>query len=361
VAPISLPDRFSVVVPIVAGVGNALMAVPLVRQLKTVAGAERVVVAARTNAMAEPFRRMDEVDEVVVGKARQMIQALRSTRADLLLMPFPSNRWQYSMLALASGAGQVLLHDYPVGRLRALHFVGKRVPARRGLHDVEQNLRLLRQLGVEPDLREAPRFAVHDDDRAAADMVVGRGPFIAVHAGSAQTMLAQAKRWPTTKYASLIEAMWREFGLDIVVLEGPDEAGVADAIIANLPLGAPQPRIARLVGNLGVAAAVFERAKVYVGSDSGLAHLAAAVGKRAVTIFAPADPERVCPFGNRDLVVKPAKSCSPCFLYPWQSTYPRMYCGQHGQSMCINEVTVDEVMATVRRACTETKHGGLTP
>src|SRR5262249_54049961 len=83
---------------------------------------------------------------------------------------------------------------------------------------------------------------------------------------------------------------------------------------------------------------------IYAGTDSGLAHLAAAVGTRAVTIFAPADPGRVCPFGNRDLVVKPDKPCSPCFMYPWESTYPKMKCRP---PFCIDEVSVEQVMAAV--------------
>jgi ADP-heptose:LPS heptosyltransferase len=174
-------------------------------------------------------------------------------------------------------------------------------------------------------------------------VLVDGDDFVAVHAGSAKTVLAEAKRWPTENYARLLEMIQSELGMPVVLLEGPDEAGVADAIN-------PRAKVAKLRGNLGTAAAVLERAALYVGSDSGLAHLAAAVGKRAVTIFAPADPDRVCPFGNRDLVAKPDKSCSPCFLYPWHATRPKMCCGAHGQPMCITEITVEQVMTMVRRA-----------
>ena len=90
-----------------------------------------------------------------------------------------------------------------------------------------------------------------------------------------------------------------------------------------------------------------ERAELYVGTDSGLAHLAAAVGTPAVTIFAPADPDRVCPYGYRDLVVQPPPPCGPCFLYPWESPYPKMRC--HADHRCIEGVTVESVMDAVRR------------
>jgi ADP-heptose:LPS heptosyltransferase len=310
------------------------------------------------NAMAEPFRRLldvNEVDEVLVsgaGAAGHLrgIAWTRSRRADVYLIPFPSNRWQYSLLAQASGARRRLLHGYPVGYWRALHFLpSERVPAQRGLHDVIQNLRLLRALGIDPDDTEAPRFLLNEIDRAHAstllrDLGLDDGqPFIAVHAGSAKTILAQAKRWPAAKYAELIEKLDRP----VVLLEGPDEAGVADEILQQVT-GA-RPHVLRLRGPLGDAAAVLERASLYVGSDSGLAHLAAAVKTPPVTIFAPADPDRVCPFGYRHLVVQPNKSCTPCFEYPWSSAYPKMSCRP---PMCVTEVTVEQVLAKVQMQLT---------
>jgi ADP-heptose:LPS heptosyltransferase len=356
-----LRENFRAVVPMVAGVGNALMALPMVRQLKTVARAGHITIIARLDAMAEPFRRISEVDKVLVTgnglkNQRGAIAQTRRCHADLFLVPFPSNRWQYAMWALLSGAGRSALNSYPVGRIRAMHFIGTRLPAQQGLHDVEQNLRLLTMLGVDPDMSEAPRFNLSDDDRRRASELldeIGLGddrPFVAVHAGSARTVLAESKRWPAAKYAALIGAIRNEMQVQVVLLEGPDETGVADEITAKMRDESAKPLILRLVGNLGVAAGVLERATLYAGSDSGLAHLAGAVGTKPVTIFAPADPDRVCPFGYRDLVVKPAKSCSPCFLYPWQATKPKVRCGRHGQPMCITEVTVEQVMATVRRA-----------
>jgi heptosyltransferase-2 len=345
------------VVPIVAGIGNSLLAVPMVRQVKRLFPGSHVTILARINAMAEPFRRLEEVDEVLVtgkgakGVLRNIVWSRRA-KADVYLVPFPSNRWQYSLLALFSGAKRRVLHGYPVGKSRALGFVGERVPAIRGLHDVVQNLRMLKYLGAEPDETEAPRFIVTDGDRARATKILeqigltARTPFIAIHAGSAVTILAEAKRWPAAKYAQLIETIRGELPHDVVVLEGPDESGVAGEI-AGAIADTDRLHILALNGSLGDAAAVLERAALYAGTDSGLAHLAAAVGTRSVTIFAPADPDRVCPFGNRDLVVKPDKPCSPCFMYPWETPYPKMKCTR---PFCITEVTVEQVMQKIRMA-----------
>src|SRR4051812_31704170 len=108
-----------VVIPIVAGIGNALMAVPMVRQIRRALPTARISVVARSDAMAQPFRQLgDEVDEVIVtgSGTRGLVRtlwAMRRRRADYLVVPFPSNRWQYRLLALASGARRKVMHAYP--------------------------------------------------------------------------------------------------------------------------------------------------------------------------------------------------------------------------------------------------------
>ena len=103
-------------------------------------------------------------------------------------------------------------------------------------------------------------------------------------------------------------------------------------------------RIEKLAGPLAAAGVLLKQADIYVGTDSGLAHLAAAVGTRAVTLFAPADPDRVAPFGNRDLVIQPPCACSPCFLYPWEATKPAMRCSP---PYCIGMITAEKVAERV--------------
>jgi heptosyltransferase-2 len=161
---------------------------------------------------------------------------------------------------------------------------------------------------------------------------------IAVHPGSAKTVLAEAKRWPPHLYAKLIPQLRERFSAEVVVLEGPDELGMAEEI--EKYLGA-KLKVIRLCGALADAGAVLERCRFYVGSDSGLGHLAAAVGTAPVTIFAPADPDRVCPFGYRHLVVRPNKACSPCLMYPFGATRPKVKCCE---PMCVGEIAVEEVL-----------------
>ena len=346
-----------VVVPMMAGVGNAIVAMPMVRQLKRGRPRVRILVLARTKSYAELFRDMAEVDEIVVtGSARKgalrHLMRIRKRRPALCLIPFPSNRWQYAAIALVVGAKRCVLHSYPSGRIRAWGFVpAERVPAVAGLHDVQQNLRLLEAIGVEPDMSEAPRFEPGEEHRRLALDTLKAGGlseqegFVAIHPGSADTPYGVAKRWPPQRFAKLIAELHRRRRMPSVVMEGPDERGLTELIAAASEL--ERVLVVRL-SSLGHAAALLERSSLFVGNDSGLAHLAAAVGVRAVTLFGPTDPDRICPFGNRGLVVRaPGLTCAPCYSYPMRSTRPGLGCKQ---PKCMADISVEVVLEAMDAA-----------
>ncbi len=355
----SVEAKKRIVIPIVAGIGNALMAVPMVRQLKRGMPDSLITVLARNAAMAEPFARLPECDAHVVcgggsGGVWRMIREARSRKPDLYLIPFPSNRWQYNALAASSRAAEKAMHAYPTPRISSMAFgSAQRVPADRGIHDVLQNLRLIEALGVKIDPNDQPNFPIHPADQTAASLKFAQAGikpgerFIVIHAGSAQTVLAQAKRWPAERYAMLIQSIARVYQMLVVIVEGPDEPGVAQSIIKHVEPARARAIGIKLDGPLGEAAAVLAASVCYVGTDSGLAHLAAAVGKKTVTLFAPADPDRVCPSGNRQLVVQPSKMCTPCFMYPWEATRPKMRCTP---PYCIGDIAIESVMAKLKMA-----------
>ncbi|HEY0009163.1 MAG TPA: hypothetical protein VGB55_10605, partial [Tepidisphaeraceae bacterium] len=150
-----------IVIPLVAGIGNALLAEPMLRQLTRDLPHARVIVLAISKPIGQAVERVPGVEVRVTGKGiKNLLAGVRQTRAlkpEIYLVPFPSNRWQYNILAAASGAKRVVMHGYPIGRFSALGFLHRRrLPAERGLHDVKQNLRLLTALDLKPDYALSP-------------------------------------------------------------------------------------------------------------------------------------------------------------------------------------------------------------
>ncbi len=334
-----------IVLPVMAGIGNAILTVPLARALGR---RGTLVVEAGNKGIADVFGRLPEVERVetlpkgLAGLSAHVTRC-KQLRPDFLVLPFPANRWQYTALAITSGARRIVMHRYPVGRWstgRALLQRATFVDAIRGIHDVEQNLRLLEQfdgscgfptrsrdrdeLRVEnPQLPfNPPTFPLNDRERKSVDERVNAA--IVVQAGCANTPVGRAKRLPPETWATVVDQL-ADAGERVVLIEGPDERGVGAQVA---PICKTSPIVLPLTGTLGESAAVLERAKLFVGVDSGLGHLAAAVGTPVVAVFAAADPDRVCPYGHRRLVVTPPDvngvAWRPRALYPMDAAGPKL-------------------------------------
>jgi len=140
------------------------------------------------------------------------------------------------------------------------------------------------------------------DDFCERNLLSDR-PVLIVAAGSG----AREKNWPQEYFLSVID-WWHETATGVaVLLLGPVEAeraGVerlqerADVVVRNL--------------TLAQVAALLRRCELYLGNDSGITHLAAAVGARTIALFGPSDPRQWTPRGRAVTVVSRAIECSPC-------------------------------------------------
>ena len=101
------------------------------------------------------------------------------------------------------------------------------------------------------------------------------------------------KRWPAERFAALGASLVRR-GLQVVLIEGPADAEVAAQVQEHA--GLPFP-VLRDLDTRRLAAALAE-AWCFVGNDSGVTHLAGAVGTPTLALFGPTDPASWAPLGN---------------------------------------------------------------
>ena len=123
-----------------------------------------------------------------------------------------------------------------------------------------------------------------------------RGPSLIVHPGSG----GEWKRWPVERFAAVIETLRRRHALEVVVHQGPADAEAAQKLLSRLGGEADvllEPDLPRLAATLAAA-------RVYVGGDSGVSHLAAAVGAASVIVFPPATRRRWAPWGPTAVAVE---------------------------------------------------------
>lgn len=183
-------------------------------------------------------------------------------------------------------------------------------------HEAELYLDLARALGLDPP---PPRlvFVPSPADRAAAGRALAEagaalegssGPLVALHPGGGVNpgMALVAKRWPVERFAALADRLVAEWDVRLLLLGGPGEEGLA-AALGEAMGAAARARSLDLSGRLGLGAlgALVAGCALYVGNDSGIAHLASAVGTPAVVVFGPTRPERYGPLPGRGLAVAP--------------------------------------------------------
>jgi ADP-heptose:LPS heptosyltransferase len=121
-------------------------------------------------------------------------------------------------------------------------------------------------------------------------------PRIVVHPGSG----ADWKRWPVEHFAAVIRALRRDRAVEVLVHQGPADAEPAQRLLALLEGDARillEPDLPRL-------AAVLGGARAYLGGDSGVSHLAAAVGAPSVLLFPPATRRRWTPWSPTAVAIE---------------------------------------------------------
>jgi heptosyltransferase-2 len=240
----------------------------------------------------------------------------------------PHRSWRSAALAVLSGApDRIGFGDAPA----AVSYTRRVRRPERG-HEVERLL----TLAESPDPAPPVHLELTADDRAAADEWLRArdlGPgFVAMAPGS----IWGTKRWPG--YPELAAAL----GTPIVVIGGPEDGPLADAVVAAAP-GRAHSAAGRL--SLRASAALVARAAVLITNDSLPLHLATAVGTPVVALFGPTVTAfGFGPRGPRDRVVEHLSlDCRPC------STHGPATCPL-GHHRCMREVSVEAVAAAVAAA-----------
>lgn len=155
----------------------------------------------------------------------------------------------------------------------------------------------------------------------------GRSRWLALAPGSGHPR----KNWPLASYLELARHLEERWQADVWWLLGPAETACREPIAASVAASDRQHLLTDLP--LARLAAYLANFQVYVGNDSGLSHLAAAVGvPQVAVIFGPSDPGIWAPPGA--LIISTPAPCAPC------TTGREIACPE---AVCLAQLTVPEV------------------
>ncbi|MFB0547044.1 MAG: glycosyltransferase family 9 protein, partial [Anaerolineae bacterium] len=264
----------------------------------------------------------------------------------LIILHHLTTRWgaiKFAALALTSGARRRVGLDNGRG-----WFLTERVKDE-GFgykHEVEYCLEVVGKIGASSDDQRMEIAIPPGAERWAEEMMrdagfkTVEGPLVAIHPGSGSYSLA--RRWAPERFAQVADALVERHGARIVLVgkEGNGVAEVASAMRAEALNLAERTTLKQL-------AALLKRCDLFIGADSGVMHLAAAVGTSIVAIFGPSNPRAWGPWtasgGQISVTVRADLPCSPC-------SYVGFSLGRRCQTReCLEAIKPDMVLEAVER------------
>ncbi len=235
-------------------------------------------------------RRRARLPWVLAGLARE----LRRQRYDIALDL--QGNLKSGLLARLAGARRTIGLDAPLAREGNRLLVRERVTPPEG-HRLLAYLALV-DAALGPGLTAPASLPAAGEPHGA----------IVLHPGVSR--FGAFKRWPAAAFADLADRLAARLKAPVILTAGPGERADADDVRARMRHAATiaEPKGLRALADL------LEGARLFVASDTGPAHIAAALGVPTLTLFGPKDPDVMAPVGPRARAVRAGVRCSPCAL-----------------------------------------------
>ena len=294
--------------------------------------------------VADLFRDCPEVHRVILYQSPgvhegfqgkwKLARELKPERFDLaLLLP---NSFESALLSFLAGIprrvgyntdgrGVLLTHSVPVnGKIKKGHQVG-------------YYLHLLQVLGFQltegiPSLKVGSKRL--EEAEGLLKLLGGRksDPLVGISPGA---KFGSAKEWFAERYGEIAERVSREMGARVIILGSLGDRGIASRICQTAGSAAFD-----LTGrtSLAEAIALIDRCRLFITNDSGLMHIASALGVPLVAIFGSTDPQRTGPLSPQSRVLYKSVPCAPCL---------KTECPNNRR--CMRLITVDEVYEEVKK------------
>ena len=323
-----------------ADLGDALTATPALRALRS-SFPNASIDALVTRTGAAVLSGLDSVDRLICFEksAFDRFRPMRGPFTEALVLGLALRRTSYDRVFL-------LHHLFTrAGRIKyATLLAATGAPWRGGLaecrpsfltdvvpdhgygvcHEADYWLRVVGLAGATAD---GPRLEVHltaDDRRRARTLLAeiepkqSTGPRVVLYPGGGA--YSEARRWPAEHYVAVGKQLTRQIQGTLLVVGGPSECQLAEAICHGIGDTAHS-----LAGQTDVKtlAGVLESADILIGNDGGVLHLGVAVGLPTVAIFGPSNHVSWGPYRGelwptqlsetrRSTVVRQDLPCAPC-------------------------------------------------
>jgi heptosyltransferase-2 len=299
-------------------VGDVVMGMPALDALRLNFPESHIAVLVRP-WVAALFEKHPGVDQIVpytrgrgfskdFAEMFRVIRLIRSLKFDLAVLF--QNAFEAALLAYLGGVPLRIGYNTDGRRVLLSHAVMRDAEILKK-HQVEYYLAILRAMGWEAPTREPHLHVGEKEAGAMGGLLSSHGVteedfLVGLSAGA---MFGPAKRWPVERFAAIGDWSCERWGAKVALI-GSEKDGATCSDLSR----AMKSEVLNLCGktSLGEAMALIRKCRIFVSNDSGLMHVAAALGVPTVAIFGSTNPVATGPRGRQARIVKHDLDCSPC-------------------------------------------------
>ncbi len=293
----------------------------------------------------EVLRLVKGLNAAIPVDPRRHPRALLSTLSGLRRVRYTAaidlqGLFKSAVLARLAGAWQTI--GFPKPHLRepgAAALYTDRTDPGDHRHVIFKNLALLAPLGIRQPHTSFPLAWPHSEALEEVRRRAGHA-YALLNPGAAWPN----KRWPPERFGALATSILKTSGHRSVVLWGPGEEALANAVVEASGDAAVLSPPTTVVDLFAVAAG----ARIAVSGDTGPLHIAAAVGTPVVALFGPTQSDRNGPWSTDDITVARTERCSCLYKRKCRTNTP-----------CIEDIDVAEVAEAVRARLQRGRRGGI--
>ncbi len=317
--------------------GDAVMALPALRQIKRMLPCRCALAVVTPRHLRPLYHALPWVDVVLPLRDAHRLWTREEIRMVRRFSPgfgvLFNNSFRDALMMRLAGVGSLYgaaaRCRSPLLR-RSFRFPGRRVCGLNRMHQTNRYLSVAAAIGAPewdgelPEIR-LPRPFLQFPPRIRA---LSEHPKLLIMAAGAA--YGAAKRWSSTNFGA-VASRWIASGGVVAAVGSASEAAIGTEIASGLP----ETRFFNLAGETDMPdlMCLIRSARAVVANDSGVMHLAAAMGRPGVAVFGSTDYSATGPVGTGWKILYSGRSCSPCF---------RRVCPRNNPE-CMSDIPADAV------------------
>ncbi len=322
-------------------IGDAVMQIPALRQLRRVFPDARLTLCTRSWTTGI-FEDADFIDDILTIEPNESVfsqaQKWRDGQFDLAILF--TNSFQTALIAKMAKV-KTRLGYANEGRSFLLSKAIAKPTWKDERHEIYYYLNLAAEVEKHFQLAKTPEpnpqfdLAVSDSRKAEAHEILANigidfsKKLIVFCPGSTNS---RAKRWPSASYAKLNDRLQSELNFAVVLIGDRSELDVSGEVVEKSKI---KPIVLTGATSLAESTAILSISDLLVSNDTGPAHISAALGTRTIVIFGPTNPKTTSPIGSE--IFRKEVECAPCL---WRDCPI--------DHRCLTQISADEIFARIR-------------